>query len=115
MRSGMRRGCAWMTAAPSSSREAIRGDADRGDFGRRQSRIGDRIPASGDDRIPDIFRVVFDPPRFRINLPELLLRHAFDGIGRIQYQRPGRCRALIDCEYMSSHRGPFQERSMTMP
>ena len=55
-----------------------------------------RFPHGRDHSRPDVLRIVLDPSRRRINLPQLLLRNGDRGKLCIEHDRPCRGGALID-------------------
>ena len=62
-------------AVPDQRGLALIGDADRGDVARVEPGLVQRLARGGELAFPDLDRVVLDPARLRIDLPELALSH----------------------------------------
>ena len=85
-------------ALPQQSRLALIGDADGGDVGGARAGFGDRFARGGEERFPDVFRIVLDPARARKMLREFALREGDRAQIGIEQNRPRRSRALIERE-----------------
>ena len=85
-------------ALPQQSRLALIGDADGGDVGGARAGFGYRFAGGGEERFPDVFRIVLDPARARKMLRELALREGDRAQIGIEQNRPRRSRALIERE-----------------
>ena len=89
-------------AIPQNRRLALVGDADRRDATGVGAGFGHGIAHGGDGRRPDLFRIVLDLARPRIDLGELLLRGRNRLERGIEHDGARRGGALIDCEEIVS-------------
>ena len=83
-------------AIPDDRGFALIGDADPGDILGADAGLRHRLPHGRDHGRPDFLRIVLDPPRRRIDLPQLLLRNRDRAKLCIEHDRPCRGGALVD-------------------
>ena len=73
-----------------------RADADGGDPRRCRPGAADRIPHHGERGVPDLLRVMFDPPGLWIDLWQVLLGCRDGPQGGIKQDSPGAACSLVD-------------------
>src|SRR5262249_30329056 len=83
-------------AIPDERRFALVGDADGGDVGASYTRRLQGLADRGHDAVPDLVRVVLDPPRLGEVLREFAVRPPDRGAVRGHHERRRPRRALID-------------------
>ena len=97
-------------AAPDECGLALVGDADGGNIPGRYGGLVQRRAHGRQSCLPDVVRIVLDPARMRIDLPELLLCDRQRSAVRAEYDRARRGGALIDGEDVS-HQRSFPSRA----